>query len=68
MEEKEKENTTEVLHVDGLFKNWFLDYSITTSSSTTNPALVKSYVGQATYFVTYLKDWERFLPKSLASL
>jgi hypothetical protein len=37
-------------------KNWFLDYSITTSSSTTNPALVKSYVGQATYFVTYLKD------------
>jgi len=34
-------------------KNWFLDYSITASS--TNP-LVKSYVGQATYFVTYLKD------------
>jgi len=27
MEEKEKENTTEVLHVDGLFKNWFLDYA-----------------------------------------
>jgi hypothetical protein len=37
-------------------KNWFLDYSITESSSSTTPALVKSYVGQATYFVTYLKD------------
>ena len=35
-------------------KNWFLDYSITPSS--TNPVIVKSYVGQATYFVTYLKD------------
>jgi len=34
-------------------KNWFLDYSIIASS--TNP-VVKSYVGQATYFVTYLKD------------
>jgi hypothetical protein len=37
-------------------KNWFLDYSITESTSTINPALVKSYVGQTTYFVTYLKD------------
>jgi hypothetical protein len=37
-------------------KNWFLDYSITESTSSTTPALVKSYVGQATYFVTYLKD------------
>lgn len=36
-------------------KNWFLDYSITASTNSTNP-LVKSYVGQATYFVTYLKD------------
>ena len=36
-------------------KNWFLDYSITASANSTNP-LVKSYVGQATYFVTYLKD------------
>jgi len=36
-------------------KNWFLDYSITVSANSTNP-LVKSYVGQATYFVTYLKD------------
>lgn len=36
-------------------KNWFLDYSITASTIGTNP-VVKSYVGQATYFVTYLKD------------
>ena len=37
-------------------KNWFLDYSITASTSATNASSVKSYVGQATYFVTYLKD------------
>jgi len=37
-------------------KNWFLDYSITASTNTSSPALVKSYVGQSTYFVTYLKD------------
>jgi hypothetical protein len=30
-------------------KNWYLDYSITGNS-------IKSYVGQSTYFVTYLKD------------
>ena len=30
-------------------KNWYLDYSITGAST-------KSYVGQSTYFVTYLKD------------
>jgi hypothetical protein len=30
-------------------KNWYLDYSITGNST-------KSYVGQSTYFVTYLKD------------
>ena len=30
-------------------KNWYLDYSITANST-------KSYVGQSTYFVTYLKD------------
>lgn len=30
-------------------KNWYLDYSKTGIST-------KSYVGQATYFVTYLKD------------
>lgn len=37
-------------------KNWFLDYSVTDGASSTTPTLVKSYVGQATYFVTYLKD------------
>jgi hypothetical protein len=30
-------------------KNWYLDYSITGTQT-------KSYVGQSTYFVTYLKD------------
>ena len=30
-------------------KNWYLDYAITGTST-------KSYVGQSTYFVTYLKD------------
>lgn len=30
-------------------KTWYLDYSVTGTSS-------KSYVGQSTYFVTYLKD------------
>jgi hypothetical protein len=37
-------------------KNWFLDYSVTDGAGSTSPTLVKSYVGQATYFVTYLKD------------
>jgi hypothetical protein len=30
-------------------KNWYLDYSITGTTT-------KSYIGQSTYFVTYLKD------------
>jgi len=30
-------------------KTWYLDYSITSDTT-------KSYVGQSTYFVTYLKD------------
>ena len=30
-------------------KNWFLDYSITGN-------ITKSYVGQSTYFVSYMKD------------
>jgi hypothetical protein len=37
-------------------KNWFLDYTITESASSGTPASVKSYVGQSTYFKTYLKD------------
>ena len=40
---------TEVMNSMLANKNWYLDYSITGSSS-------KSYVGQSTYFVTYLKD------------
>ncbi|MEY4278668.1 MAG: hypothetical protein RL377_672 [Bacteroidota bacterium] len=40
---------TEVMNSLLTNKNWYLDYSITGTST-------KSYVGQATYFVTYLKD------------
>lgn len=40
---------TEVMNSLLTNKNWYLDYSITGNST-------KSYVGQATYFVTYLKD------------
>ena len=40
---------TEVMNTMLVNKNWYLDYSITGTST-------KSYVGQATYFVTYLKD------------
>ena len=37
-------------------KNWYLDYSITEGASSTTPAVLKSYVGQSTYFITYLKN------------
>jgi hypothetical protein len=40
---------TEVMNNMLRNKNWYLDYSITGTST-------KSYVGQTTYFVTYLKD------------
>jgi hypothetical protein len=40
---------TELMNSLLINKNWYLDYSITGTST-------KSYVGQATYFVTYLKD------------
>ena len=40
---------TEVMNNMLVNKNWYLDYSITGTST-------KSYVGQSTYFVTYLKD------------
>jgi len=36
-------------------KNWYLDYSITEGLTSTTPVLLKSYVGQSTYFITYLK-------------
>jgi hypothetical protein len=40
---------TDVMNTLLTNKNWYLDYSITGNST-------KSYVGQSTYFVTYLKD------------
>lgn len=40
---------TEVMNSMLTNKNWYLDYSITGTNT-------KSYVGQSTYFVTYLKD------------
>jgi len=47
---KENANTqTDVMNSMLTNKNWYLDYSITGTST-------KSYVGQSTYFVTYLKD------------
>jgi hypothetical protein len=36
-------------------KNWYLDYSITEGLTSTTPSVFKSYVGQSTYFITYLK-------------
>ena len=36
-------------------KNWYLDYSITEGLTSTTPSVLKSYVGQSTYFITYLK-------------
>ena len=40
---------TDVMNTLLTNKNWYLDYSITGTAA-------KSYVGQSTYFVTYLKD------------
>jgi hypothetical protein len=40
---------TDVMNTLLTNKNWYLDYSITDTAT-------KSYVGQSTYFVTYLKD------------
>ncbi len=37
-------------------KNWFLDYTLTEGMTSTTPVVLKSYVGQSTYFVTYLKE------------
>jgi hypothetical protein len=43
--------TTQTVVMNNMINNktWYLDYSITGNNS-------KSYVGQSTYFVTYLKD------------
>jgi hypothetical protein len=50
-------STTQVNVMNNLLtnKNWYLDYSITEATNSTTP-VVKSYVGQSTYFITYLKN------------
>jgi hypothetical protein len=47
---------TDVMNTLLTNKNWYLDYSITAGQTSTTPVVYKSYVGQSTYFVTYLKD------------
>jgi len=53
-------STTQVNVMNNLLtnKNWYLDYSITEAMTSTTPVVVKSYVGQSTYFITYLKNGE----------
>ncbi len=56
---KESANTqTNVINSLLTNKNWYLDYSITEAMTSTTPVVLKSYVGQSTYFVTYLKNGE----------
>ena len=51
-------STTQVNVMNSLLtnKNWYLDYSITEAMTSTTPVVLKSYVGQSTYFITYLKN------------
>ena len=51
-------STTQVKVMNSLLtnKNWYLDYSITEDMTSTTPVVLKSYVGQSTYFITYLKN------------
>jgi len=51
-------STTQVKVMNSLLtnKNWYLDYSITEAMTSTTPVVLKSYVGQSTYFITYLKN------------
>jgi hypothetical protein len=51
-------STTQVNVMNSLLtnKNWYLDYSITETMTSTTPVVFKSYVGQSTYFITYLKN------------
>jgi hypothetical protein len=51
-------STTQVNVMNNLLtnKNWYLDYSITEAMTSTAPVVLKSYVGQSTYFITYLKN------------
>ena len=54
---KETANTqTSVMNNLLTNKNWYLDYSITEGLTSTTPVVLKSYVGQSTYFITYLKN------------
>lgn len=54
---KETANTqTNVMNSLLTNKNWYLDYSITEAMTSTTPVVLKSYVGQSTYFITYLKN------------
>jgi len=56
---KETLNTqTDVMNKLLTNKSWYLDYSITESQTATSPVVFKSYVGQSTYFITYLKNGE----------
>ena len=53
---KETANTqTSVMNNLLTNKNWYLDYSITEGLTSTTPSVLKSYVGQSTYFITFLK-------------
>lgn len=51
-------STTQINVMNNLLtnKNWYLDYSITEAMTSTTPVVFKSYVGQSTYFITYLKN------------
>lgn len=53
-------STTQVKVMNSLLtnKNWYLDYSITEAMTSNSPVVLKSYVGQSTYFITYLKNGE----------
>ena len=54
---KETANTqTDVMTQLLANKNWYLDYIITEGATSTTPVVLKSFVGQTTYFVTYLKN------------
>ena len=54
---KETANTqTDVMNKLLTNKNWYLDYSITESQTSTSPVVYKSYIGQSTYFITFLKN------------
>jgi len=54
---KETSNTQiEVMNNLLTNKNWYLDYSITEGLTSTSPVVYKSYVGQSTYMITYLKN------------